>query len=314
MRAPAVLLLAGACNFSTHAAPTDATDAPVIDSVDAADAPIDSSGSGSGSAVLGRRKPITIDKTKVAGAVDDFPVWIDITDRDLMAARVDGHDIFFTDANGVALDYERTSFDRAMHHLQAWVRVPHLDSMMTVTIYVVYGDVSLAPGQNPAGVFRNGFAAVWHLDDTLADTAIADATGTHTGTAVGFNPSQQVAAQLGGGFSFDGTSRSMVTFTNPLLGNTPHTISAWVDSEHDVGAQRDRLRWARTSQPRRASSTGTSSTPARSASASTTMTGLRAATIYAARAGRSSTGCTRARTRRCTCSSMAPRSAARRTR
>jgi hypothetical protein len=227
MRAAAVLFVAGACNFTTHAAgPTDATDAPALDGPDAADAPLD--GSGSGSAVLGKRKPITIDKTKVRGPVDDFPVWIDITDPDLMAARMDGHDIFFTDANGVALDHERASFDRAMHHLQAWVRVPHLDANTTVTIYVVYGDPSLAPGQNPQGVFENGFAAVWHLDDALANTSVADATGTHAGTAVGFTPGQQVAAQLGGGFSFDGSSRSMVTFTNPLLDNTPHTISAWV--------------------------------------------------------------------------------------
>jgi MSHA biogenesis protein MshQ len=230
MRATGVLLLAGACNFTTHAAPTDATDAPVIDAADAldsADAPVD--GSGSGSAVLGRKKPITIDKTKIAGNVDNFPVWIDLDDADLAAtARADGADIHFTDGNGVALDHEIQSWSRPMHRLQAWVRLPHLASSANTTIYVVYGDMAQAVPQNPAGVFMNGFAAVWHLDDALSAPAVADATGMHAGVAVGFNPSQQVAAQLGGGFSFDGTSSSKVTFTNPLLGNTPHTISAWV--------------------------------------------------------------------------------------
>lgn len=233
MRAAVVLLLAGACNFTTHgAAPSDATDAPAIDSPDAPGGG-DGSGSGSGSAVPGRKKPITIQKTKVAGAVDDFPVWIDLDDADIAAsARADGSDIHFTDANGVALDHEIQSWDRTAHRLKAWVRVPHLDSNNNVTIFVGYGDVAQAVQQNPAGVFNAGFVAVWHLDDTLANnTAIADATGTHAGSAVGFNANQQVTAQLGGGFSFDGTSRSMVTFTNPLLGSTAHTISAWVDQK-----------------------------------------------------------------------------------
>jgi hypothetical protein len=118
-----------------------------------------------------------------------------------------------------------------MHRLQAWVRVPHLDPQTTVTIYVRYGDVSVATQQNAPGVFSSSFAAVWHLDDPLNTTTVADATATHPGTAVSFMPNQQVTAQLGGGFSFDGSSRSMVTFTNPLLGNTPHTISAWVDQK-----------------------------------------------------------------------------------
>lgn len=235
MRAPAVLLLAGACNFTTHAAgPTDATDAPAIDAPDAS--PLDGdgggSGSGSGSAVTAHRKPIAIDRTKVAGAVDDFPVWIDLDDTDIAAAaRADGQDIFFTDSSGVALDHEITSWSQPMHHLQAWVRVPHLADNADVTIYVVYGDVARAVQPNPAGVFKNGFAAVWHLDDTLASTAVADATGTHAGTAVSLGPGQQVASQLGGGFAFDGTTARMVTFTNPLLGNTPSTISAWVDQK-----------------------------------------------------------------------------------
>jgi MSHA biogenesis protein MshQ len=230
MRATGVLLLAGACNFTTHAAgPIDATDAPVIDAADAPsiDATDAAGGDGSGSAVLGRRKPITIDKTKIAGTVDDFPVWIDLTDADIAAtARADGADIHFTDAMGAALDHEIQSWDPTAQRLRAWVRLPHLASNASTTIYVVYG-ADLVP-QNPSGVFMNGFAAVWHLDDALVNTTVTDATGTHAGTAVGFTTGQQVAAQLGGGFSFDGTSRSKVTFTNPLLGNTPHTISAWV--------------------------------------------------------------------------------------
>jgi hypothetical protein len=80
-------------------------------------------------------------------------------------------------------------------------------------------------------VFAAPFSAVWHLDDSLATTAIADATGTHAGTAHGLGTGHHVAtAQLGGGVSFDGGAGE-VTFTNPLTGNGPHTISVWVSQQ-----------------------------------------------------------------------------------
>jgi hypothetical protein len=99
------------------------------------------------------------------------------------------------------------------------------------TIYVEYGDVSKASASNPAAVFANSFSAVWHLDDALSSTAIADATGTRAGTATGLAAGNQVAAQLGGGISFDGSGGSQIAFTNPITGNAAHTITVWV-SQH----------------------------------------------------------------------------------
>lgn len=198
--------------------------------IDASDAGGDGSGSGSGSAgSMAREKPIVINKAKVTGAVDDFPMWIDLTDTQIaVRARADGHDIYFTDSQGVALDREMVSYSGG--HLLAWVRVPHLDMTTTVTIYVVYGDVTRTPQQNAPGVFA-GYAAVWHLDDSLATTAVADATNTYNGTATGLASTAQVAAKLGGGITFDGTGNQNIAFTSPLTGTGAHTISAWVDQQ-----------------------------------------------------------------------------------
>jgi hypothetical protein len=69
---------------------------------------------------------------------------------------------------------------------------------------------------------------VWHFDDPLTTTAVADALGQTPGTAVGLDSSRRVDGQLAGAFDFDGNQMA-VTFTNMLTGGTPHTISAWVD-------------------------------------------------------------------------------------
>jgi hypothetical protein len=79
-------------------------------------------------------------------------------------------------------------------------------------------------------VFGSSFAAVWHLDDPLATSTIADATNARSGTAMGLVPGDQGPAQLGGGITFDGASKQ-IRFTNPYVGSGPHTISAWVNQK-----------------------------------------------------------------------------------
>jgi hypothetical protein len=79
-------------------------------------------------------------------------------------------------------------------------------------------------------VFSASFAAVWHLEDALTATAIADATSAYAGTAVGLTPTQQVGSKLGGGIAFRGGGDE-ITFVNPLTGTGPHTISLWVSQQ-----------------------------------------------------------------------------------
>lgn len=176
----------------------------------------------------GREKAITIDPSKVAGALADFPVWIDLVDAQVAArAQPNGQDLFFTASDGSPLAYEIQRWDAPSQHLTAWVRVPKLSSTSPTVLYLRYGDASAAKPPSPATVFSSSFAAVWHLEDALSSTAIADATGTHAGTASGLTPAQQVAAKLGGGIAYDG-GNGVIDFANPLNGNGPHTISAWV--------------------------------------------------------------------------------------
>ncbi len=223
------VLLAGlaSCGFAPHAAVPGGgsdggngqSDAPVTPEIDARAA--DATDAMANNA---RRKPISFNSA-VNGTQTDFPVWIDLTDADIAArALSDGSDIYFTASDGTTrLDHQLVGW--ANNRLTAWVRVPSLKS--STVIYVNYGDAGAAPAQNPPEVFKSSFAAVWHLDDALPATTIADATGTHPGTAT-LTTTTQSPAKLGGGLTF-AASTDTITFTNPLTGSAAHTISVWVN-------------------------------------------------------------------------------------
>jgi len=186
----------------------------------------------------GRRKRITIDPAKVSGDQTAFPVWIVLTDADLMArAATDGADIHFTRADGTVLEHQIQRWSKTTGRLEAWVRVDLADAAPT-ELDLRYGDPGTTHAPNPAMVFASSFDAVWHLDDSLATAAVADATNKRNGTAMGgLGTNDQVTAQLGGGIKFDGNDNTgnQIRFANPYAGNGPHTISAWVDQKNGGG-------------------------------------------------------------------------------
>jgi trimeric autotransporter adhesin len=171
-----------------------------------------------------REKTITI-ADDVAGTHASFPLWLSLTDADLAArASEDGVDIHFV-AGTTKLDYQIQSWTKGTGRLDAWVRVPSLAAGMQIAMR--YGDPEAAHAPTSAGVFIS-YRAVWHLDDSLTDDTIVDARGLAHGTASQLAASASVAGKLGRGIDFDGGS-SQITFTNPLSGNTAHTISLWID-------------------------------------------------------------------------------------
>ena len=177
----------------------------------------------------GLRKPITIPGTSVTGTVADFPLWIDLVDSQIAAAaQPDASDLSFTDLAGAPIPFEIQRWIPGTGRLQAWVRVAQLTPGAETVIYVRYGAASRLAAPSPATVFSSGFVGVWHLDDPLTTTAVAEATGAHPGTASSLGASDQVTAKLGGGIDFSGNTAERIQFANPLSGNTDHTMSAWV--------------------------------------------------------------------------------------
>jgi hypothetical protein len=223
-----ITVLVAGCKFS---GPLPATgdgpggDAAIDAAIDAIDArPID------GPPGSARKKRITIDPAQVSGDHTAFPVWILLAnDNDLMArATMTGSDIYFTKPDGTPLEHQIQRWTKGSGRLEAWVRVDLSDTAETL-LDLRYGDPGPAHAPNPPLVFGSSYAAVWHLDDSLANSTIADARNMRNGTASGgLNANDKVTAQLGDGIRFNGNN-NQIQFANPYSGNGPHTISAWIN-------------------------------------------------------------------------------------
>jgi hypothetical protein len=186
-----------------------------------------------------RRKQIAIDSSRVRapatpGFLADFPVLFSVVDPEIAdRASADGRDIYFVAADGeTRLAYEIDKWNAATGELVAWVKLPVVSASVNTVFYVVYGDPGQAQPTNPPDVWSSGFAAVWHLSQDPgpgATGAITDSRGDHDGTAhTSMQSSDLVPGQIGDGIDFDG-SDDEITFVNSISGNTPHTISAWVN-------------------------------------------------------------------------------------
>jgi biopolymer transport protein ExbB len=174
------------------------------------------------------RKRITLIASKIddtGGALTSFPVLISLDDGDL-AAATNLPDMAFTAGDATTqLDSEIESY--ASGKLVAWVRIPDLSATQNTQIFLYYGNPS-PPPTNPEGVWSGGFLGVWHLsqDPGSGGAEIRDATaGNRDGQANGMVSQDLDPAQVGNGFSFDG-SNDFVDFPTIDLGNA-FTISAW---------------------------------------------------------------------------------------
>jgi hypothetical protein len=175
------------------------------------------------------RKRLTIDASRVAGDLTNFPVLINTTDLDWKedsqptpghVAQTDGGDIMFTAADGVTkLDHEIEKYDETTGELVAWV-----SGTNNTDIYIYYGNTSLAEDENQwnsVGVWSNGFVGVWHLHDDFNDSTSEGNSGTNSGSA-------DDTGKMANGQYFDSVD-DIYTGTNSTMANAEEvTISAWI--------------------------------------------------------------------------------------
>jgi hypothetical protein len=182
------------------------------------------------------RKLITIDHTKVPNTDQtNFPILVSLTDNDLRTVANGGHvtsangyDIIFTDSNGNLLSHEIESYDASSGTVKMWVKVPTLYHTTDTVIDMYYGNSSITASQeNKAGVWGNGYAGVWHMDETGTNPTVNDSTSNAN------NSSTQTwtpdTGKLGGGGTFNGTNQ-YISFGNKssLKPTSAITISYWV--------------------------------------------------------------------------------------
>ncbi|MFH1822753.1 MAG: DUF2341 domain-containing protein, partial [Patescibacteria group bacterium] len=173
------------------------------------------------------RKQITIDHTKVASNLTNFPVLISTTDADLITkAQTDGDDIVFTDANDIKLPHEIESYNSGTGGLIAWVKIPSLSSSVDTVLYMYYGNASASNQEDVTNVWDSNYKGVWHLSETFGIF--------YDSTLNGNNGSDYVSATskegtVDGGQEFDGSDDYISAGSGSSLAfSGDFSITAWI--------------------------------------------------------------------------------------
>jgi hypothetical protein len=172
------------------------------------------------------QKDITIDHTKVAANLNDFPVLIDITDTDLRDNVLsNGNDIVFT-AGGTSVDHEVELFEQSTGHLVAWVKVPFLSSSVDTVVTMHYGCEN-APPVIGSRVWSD-YATVQHLNQDPTGVNYDSTSNNHDGTSYGgLGTSDLVTGQIGNAIDFDGSDDVISIGQIDTDEWTQFTMSAW---------------------------------------------------------------------------------------
>jgi len=189
------------------------------------------------------RKKIIIDHNNVIGDLNNFPVYISITDSNLASyARTDGKDIYFT------LDNNRTNrlyreiedFNKTTGTLSAWVNIPYLSSTVDTEIDMYFGD-NYSYFENDTGTWDENYLMVLHLNK-IDNNIVKDSTDnningtTYSSTTIcgGIVGCPRTASgKVSIGINVDGTNDYIKTSSTnflPLIGNN-YTLSTWIKDD-----------------------------------------------------------------------------------
>ncbi len=163
---------------------------------------------------------VTIDYTKVAGALSDFPVVItenNIPDNFWNYVKSDGSDIWvqgIVSDEMTVWDSELQYFDKSNKKMELWVKVPSLSATADTIFYVNYGDTTLDVAAK-TDVWDSDFMAVHHMNGDPDDGApqFVDSTASDMdGTAgTGLHTSNVKDGPFGKAIDFDWESYNKIT-------------------------------------------------------------------------------------------------------
>jgi hypothetical protein len=177
------------------------------------------------------RKNITIDASKIAGNLDDFPVLISIIDADVEdKSQLDADDLLFMDGEGVAqrLWHEIEHYDASSGELVCWVHVPQLNPNGENRFYMYYGNPSVDSQQFPEQVWNDAYMAVWHLQDNPMEMVRDSTRNDNDGTAHGGMSTSNVdLGKIGFALQFDGVDDYINIADSTSLKPQDVTVSVW---------------------------------------------------------------------------------------
>ena len=121
----------------------------------------------------GARRKLTFNTTGINTNLTNMPVLVKLDPSRINYAltKPNGADLRFIDANNTTqLDYEIATWNPGGVST-VWVKVPQIDAnSITDSITLYFSNPAALAAQNPALVWSNGYAAVWHFDTGLLDS------------------------------------------------------------------------------------------------------------------------------------------------
>ena len=179
-----------------------------------------------------RYRKITIQSSQVQADLTNFPVLIKLSGADFQSIEDDvkdpqGDDIIFRESlgNGAQLDHEIEVYDTSGDLLVAWVKVPSVSGSANTDFYMYYGNSGITSStENAAGVWSNGYEAVYHLHGDWNDS-----TGSHDGT--GGSTQGYVNAQIANGVDFESDNSDYINIGTWSVSGNELTLQAWVKYE-----------------------------------------------------------------------------------
>jgi hypothetical protein len=186
------------------------------------------------------RKKITIDHTKVAADLINFPVLITHTSADFAAhAQPDGDDFVFRDAtNTTRYNHEIEYYNSATGELVAWVNLPFLSSTKDTVLCVYYGNPDCGNQENITGTWNPNYLMVHHMTGA-SYTELDDSTaGNRDITSAGGNPLYNQGGQVGKCVAFDGDGDYLKATCSLLPADSTYTAGAWVYADGYGDGQR----------------------------------------------------------------------------
>lgn len=154
------------------------------------------------------RRKITFDNANQSTDLTDFPVMINATEGDLSwssKVQSDLDDVVFVDSDNSTLLSHEWDIANSSGTSIAYVKVPQIDqSSDTDHIYMYYGNDTATNLEYGEGVWTNGAAGVWTMNEGSGATVYDKTRNNNDGTLTNMDPATDwVGTPQGWGLDFD---------------------------------------------------------------------------------------------------------------
>ncbi|MBU0481329.1 MAG: DUF2341 domain-containing protein [Proteobacteria bacterium] len=161
------------------------------------------------------RKKITFDTSRNGHPIEeaslDAPMLLRFHSGnfDFSKAKQNGADLRFVAADEqTSLAYQIDTYDTIDEIALIWVKVPKISGSSDKNhLWLYYGNEKAEPAEDPAGIFRQGFGAVYHLSESEGLPQDSSPNGSH---AKRFNGGQSLPSIIGNGVSLYGSGNGIV--------------------------------------------------------------------------------------------------------